>query len=240
MNFKELRFKALIKIGNLIFSKYHFKYHHLDWWGNSRFTDYLKSYGNFKSSNDDRRWMLAQLARLVRNVPGDTVECGVYRGASSSVICEENESSSFSKKHHIFDSFEGLSEPDAQDGNHWTQGDLFCGLAEVKRNLSQYKNVNYYQGWIPDRFPEVSRERFSLVHIDVDLFQPTLDSLAFFYERMQQGGIIICDDYGISNCPGATSAVDGFLLDKKEKMLPLCCGGGFMIKGNATGECLYQ
>ena len=74
------------------------------------------------------------------------------------------------------------------------------------------------------------------MHIDVNLYQPTLDSLAFFYPRMQHGGIVVCDDYGFSTCPGATRAVQEFLADAPEKMVALPVGGGFFIKGCPTAE----
>jgi len=47
-------------------------------------------------------------------------------------------------------------------------------------------------------------------------------------------GIILCDGYGFTNCPGATKAVDEFLKDKPEKMMSLSGGGGFFIKGIQT------
>jgi O-methyltransferase len=70
----------------------------------------------------------------------------------------------------------------------------------------------------------------------VDLTEPTRESLAFFYPRMESGGIIVCDDYGQSTSPGATQAVDRFLADKPEKMLMLPEGGGFLIVKTATAS----
>jgi hypothetical protein len=48
------------------------------------------------------------------------------------------------------------------------------------------------------------------------------------------GGIFVCDDYGFLTCPGATKAMDEFLLTKREKMISLPGGGGFFIKGCVT------
>ena len=53
--------------------------------------------------------------------------------------------------------------------------------------------------------------KYSFVHIDVDLYQPTLDSHEYFFERLHKGGIIVCDDYGYSQFPGASLAVDKFI-----------------------------
>ncbi len=240
IGFTVFSFESLVRCGKFLFPKYRFKWHQLDWWENACFNKFLVSFDSFNKFNDDRLWMLSQLSRLVRTVPGDTVECGVYRGASSYLICLENKAGGLNKVHHVFDSFEGLSEPSEADGDHWSKGDLACDLDRVKSNLSEFSLVQYYPGWIPERFSEVATLRFSLVHIDVDLGQPTLDSFSFFYERMEVGGIIICDDYGINTCPGATDAIDRYLLNKPEKMLANCSGGGFMIKGRDTGSSIFE
>ena len=90
------------------------------------------------------------------------------------------------------------------------------------------------KGWIPERFPDVEDRKFSFLHIDIDLYEPTRDSVAFFYPRMSDGGIILCDDYGSTFCSGATKAIDEYLADKPEKMISLSGGGGFLIKGCPT------
>jgi predicted O-methyltransferase YrrM len=138
--------------------------------------------------------------------------------------------------HHGFDSFAGLSEPSARDGEYWTAGNLSSPLEAARSNLAEFgEAVQLYTGWIPERFKEAAARRFRFVHIDVDLYEPTRDSLAFFYPRVEPGGIIVCDDYLFNTCPGATAAVDEYLADKPEKMLALSAGGGFLIKGTITG-----
>jgi O-methyltransferase len=174
----------------------------------------------------DRKFTLSQLMKLTDAVPGDTAECGVYQGASSYLICRHNARAG--KKHHLFDSFKGLSAPGPEDGSHWKAGDLASQEAEVRKNLSAFDFVEYHRGWIPERFPDVSQKRFSFVHLDIDLYQPTLDSLVFFYERMQPGGIMLCDDYGFVTCPGARKAMDSFFAEKKEKIIHLSSGQGFI------------
>ena len=86
-------------------------------------------------------------------------------------------------------------------------------------------------GWIPSRFADVSAERFAFVHIDVDLYQPTRDSLTFFYERMLPGGIVLCDDYGFASCPGALRAMDEFFAGRPETIIHLPTGQGMAIIG---------
>jgi O-methyltransferase len=232
-----VRLRLLRLVGRLLVPSYRFKWPQLDWWGNAEFTRYLDRFRELRTLNTDRKWMVYQLLRLVANAPGDTAECGAYRGATSFLMCCANKQSrAGSKTHHIFDSFEGLSQPTALDGAHWAKGDMKCAIDDVRKALSEFDNVEFHVGWIPEQFHEVEDRRFSFVHIDVDLADPTRESLTFFYPRMEAGGIIVCDDYGISTCPGATEAVDRFLADKPEKMLMLPDGGGFLIRNAPTAE----
>jgi hypothetical protein len=231
------RLMLLRLAGKLLVPSYRFKWPQLDWWKNQAFTRYLRQFGELGVLNTDRKWMVHQLLRLVGHVPGDTAECGVFRGATSYLICCANEQSrAGSKTHHLFDSFEGLSEPESIDGTHWTVGDLKCDIELVRKTLSDFDKLEFHSGWIPARFQDVEDRKFSFVHIDVDLAYPTRESLAFFYPRMERHGIIVCDDYGISSCAGATQAVDRFLEDKPEKMIALPDGGGFLIKSAPTVE----
>ena len=230
-----LRFEILRRIGRIVFPEYRFQWPQLSWWHNTDFNDYLNKFKEINGMNTDRRWMITQLMRLVENIPGDTAECGVYKGSSSYLICRINASNTLHKKtHHMFDSFEGISNPTIEDGKHWKKGDLSTAEDVVSNNLVQLDNFRIYKGWIPNKFQEIETLRFSFVHIDVDLYQPTYDSIAFFYPRMNNDGILVCDDYGFTSCPGATKAVDQFLFDKPEKMISMSGGGGLMIKNVIT------
>ncbi len=153
-------------------------------------------------------------------------------GATSWLICDANRGRG--KLHHVFDSFEGLSMPGANDGSHWSRGDLASSEEVARSQLAEFEAVRFYKGWIPERFTEVADRTFSFVHIDVDLEQPTRESIEFFYPRISAGGIIVCDDYGHTTCPGATRAVDQFLAGKDEQMISCPSGGGFIIKGVET------
>lgn len=236
MRFDDLRFLAMTKIARLIYPSYRFKWAQLDWLKHAEFNAYLERFGEASGYNAERRWMVRELMRLIDDVPGDTAECGAYIGAGSYLICRMNTLSPIKRHHFIFDSFEGVSDPGTRDGGYWRRGDLAASEEAVRRNLAEFSDVTLMKGWIPARFPDVADRLFAFVHIDVDLFDPSRDSLAFFYDRMSAGGIIVCDDYGFSTCPGATAAVDAFLADKPERMLVLPGGGGFLIKGQKTSR----
>ena len=220
-----------------IMPEYRFQWPQLDWIQNREFNEYLALFGETRQMDTHRRWMLYQLLRLVAPVEGDTAECGVFRGCGSWLILLEAKRAK--RMHHIFDSFEGLSAPLREDGAHWKKGDLSAPETVVAQNLASFEGYfKLHRGWIPERFPEVGDRRFAFVHIDVDLKDPTLESLRFFYPRLARGGVLVCDDYGFASCPGATRAIDEYLADKPEKMMALPQGGGFMIRGQATGLAL--
>lgn len=223
---------VLGKIGKVLVPGYRYTYP-LAWWKNERFNEYLSRFDELDGLASDRHWMLAQLCRLVHDVPGDTAECGSFRGASSYLICLANRGRQ--RVHHVFDSFEGLSTPGPRDGSNWKHGEMAVPLDRVKQALDGLGPVQYHKGWIPERFHEVDDRTFSFVHVDVDLEQPTIDSVRFFYERLAPGGILLCDDYGFASCPAVAPAIDAFLADKPEKIIALSGGGGFFIKGRTVG-----
>lgn len=226
------------RVGRLLCPPYRFIDPRIEWWSNERFADFLRRFEEYDALNCDRKWMVYQLARLTSAVPGDTAECGAYRGASSWLICAATQDGV--RTHYVCDSFAGLSSPGPNDGSHWRPGDLACSEDIVAGNLSDYKRVVLLKGWIPSRFVDIARRRFAFVHIDVDLEQPTAESIAFFYPRMSAGGILLCDDYGFETCPGATSAINRYLHPLPEHMIKLPGGGGFMIKGTTTAHDLFD
>jgi hypothetical protein len=172
----------------------------------------------------ERRFVLRQFALALADVPGDTAEAGVYDGASSRIICR-----ALRRTHHAFDSFEGLSEPTEADGYYWHTGDLTVSEPQVRESLEPL-GARVYRGWIPEVFREAHIERLCLAHVDVDLYDPTRDSLAFFYPRLMPAGVLICDDYGFATCPGARRAVDEFMADKRERVIHLPTGQGLILK----------
>lgn len=202
-------------------------------------TEFLKHWSQYPEKKTDiiheRKFNLFNIARGVRHVSGDIAECGVFRAASSFLMLSASEGTG--KKLHGFDSFEGLSKPDESDAVmsahtfEWKENDLAVPEDIARRNLGLFPNlVTLYKGWIPERFHEVKDTAFSIVHIDVDLFQPTLDSLEFFWPRLSPGGVIICDDYGFETCPGAKKAMDEFFEKHNQSVIHLTTGQGIVIK----------
>jgi len=63
-----------------------------------------------------------------------------------------------------------------------------------------------------------------MVHIDVDLYEPTRAAFEFFHPRMAPGGVMVCDDYGFASCPGARKAVDEYFEGKPDVPIELPSG----------------
>lgn len=189
--------------------------------------------GNLAPERAMRVYNLYQLAQLATRVEGDFAECGCYRGASAYFLAKRILQYSLPKKLCLFDSFAGLSRPGDKDGDNWNYGDLSADEEDVRRNLAPLGEtpfVEIYRGWIPERFDEVAERKFSFVHMDLDLYEPTRDSLKFFWSRLSEGGIILFDDYGFSTCPGVTRAVNEFMESKPEPIVNFSNGAAFVQK----------
>lgn len=182
---------------------------------------------------DERCFTLQSVIRSLRDIEGDVAECGVRLGKSSVFLLEADLRR---RAYHLFDSFEGLSEPSAEDSvpesgeAYWKKGDISTPEAETRANLARYDNVHIHRGWIPERFPDVADGRFALVHLDVDLYEPTRDGLDFFWPRIVAGGVLVCDDYGSRRCPGAKKALDEFAEANGVALLELSTGQSLTFK----------
>lgn len=82
-------------------------------------------------------------------------------------------------------------------------------------------------------FPETAsgiEEEFCFVNLDLDLYQPTLEGLRWFEDRMVSGGVILIHDYFADNFRGVRQAVDEYMRDRKRKELHLMpIGDGISI-----------
>lgn len=207
----------------------------------------LKQSRNEQSDNFYKQLRFYSLQQMVyyvlrQKLRGDFAECGAWKGHSAYIISSILAENGFLGDFHIFDSFEGgLSARIEKDKNLVIklsekrikeESNSFRSTEdEVRSCLSNFIFFHLYNGWIPTRFNEVEDKKFSFVHIDVDLYQPTLDSINFFYPRLVDGGVIICDDYGGTQFSGAKKAIDEFLEKNNYKIFyEVPMGSCFIIK----------
>jgi len=186
-----------------------------------------------------RHYTLMQLFKNAELSHGDVVECGTFRGLSAYQLSKIIKSEDSSVTLYIFDSFEGLSEIKEEDKSDFVRNsdnelrnEFSCGEEHVRANLRDFDFIRYYKGWIPERFNEIKEKKFSFVHIDVDLYYPTKDSIEFFFPRLVTGGIMVFDDYGYTRqFPGAKKAVDETLeLIDVRFFISLPSGQAYLIK----------
>ena len=194
-----------------------------------------------------RHYTLNHLLQNSLTLPhGDICEVGCWRGLSAYQIAYRVREAGKQVALHVFDSFEGLSEYSTMDLHNGQDVDsgltkrvrkqFACPLTTVQENLAEFDFIRFYPGWVPERFGEVDTARFSFVHIDVDLYQPTKDSFSFFYPRLIENGIMVFDDYGYTSFPGAQEAIDEALQQVDSALfVPLPSSQAFLIKTPAKG-----
>lgn len=160
---------------------------------------------------------LVRLARELdeRGVEGVVVECGVLDGGSAALMAW---ATSESGRHvHLFDSWEGLPDPTAEDGEaslKWA-GQVVGSPYRVRKIMTKLgvdaTRLHFHKGWFEDTFPDAPIDQVALLHVDCDLYEPVLLSLRHWYPRIAPGGFIQIDDYGAFR--GCDLAVGEFLAE---------------------------
>lgn len=163
---------------------------------------------------------------LVRGVPGDFIETGVWRGGATIFMRGVLKALGvIDRKIWVADSFEGLPEPDAERfpvEAKAHQGpvmkDVFnrlaVGLEAVQQNFSVFglldEQVVFLKGWFKDTLPSAPIEKLAVLRLDGDYYESTMDALVNLYDRVSVGGYVIVDDYGESTWTYCKRAVDDF------------------------------
>jgi O-methyltransferase len=163
---------------------------------------------------DDEAYNVYAGVRSTEKIPGDIAEVGVFRGGSAKLICEAKNTRIL----HLFDTFEGL--PGAEESDPlFSKGQFGSSDKAVMQYLQRYSNVFFYKGFFPGTAQPIATNNFSFVHLDVDVYESTLNSLEFFYPRMSKGGMLISHDYMWAE--GVRRAFVEFFADKPEPIIEL-------------------
>lgn len=160
---------------------------------------------------------LIELARqvcaiLTFNIPGDFVECGVWRGGSSFLIAELlRQAGVQDRKVWLFDSFEGLPPPQEIDGavalayaqhpeDPWYHDNCSASLEDVRTSaaaLGLTAYTHFVKGWFDQTLP-VHRQRIgpiALLRVDGDWYSSVRCCLEQLYDQVVDGGLVVLDDY---------------------------------------------
>jgi O-methyltransferase len=197
--------------------------------------DIISAVSPFTMTSPERLASLCQgIAYIVsNNIPGDIVECGVWRGGSTMAAAlalkhfSETDRSLF-----LFDTFEGMPQPtdaDVVTSTGQTADSIFKAsngewcLAredEVRRNIlsTDYPTDRIFliKGMVENTIPEHSPDQIALLRLDTDWYESTKHELRNLYPVLSPRGVLIIDDYG--HWDGARRAVDEYI---KEERLPL-------------------
>ena len=182
-----------------------------------------------------RLYNLAQMVEFTSGVPGLVGECGCYRGLSSYLLSrylQAEEPSYDGASLHVFDSFQGLSplgDHDTKRDPRVAAGMFAASLGEVRQTLADFPGITYHPGWIPESLTGAPDGPYRLVHVDLDLHDPTRAALEFFYPRLAPGGALVCDDFGSVRWPGARTAVEGFCSETGARLLRLSSGQALVM-----------
>lgn len=187
---------------------------------NAAFEELFKKYQEYTMIPKEIFYGNLNLIKQANKVKGCVVECGVWRGG---MIAATAEILGPDKKYFLFDSFEGLppaKENDGEKAKNW-QGDTKsptyfdnCSTdikySQEAMRLSGVKQYEVIKGWFSDTLPHFnSSQPIAILRIDGDWYDSTMQCLENLYKYVNDGGLIIIDDY--YTWDGCTKAVHDFL-----------------------------
>ena len=161
-----------------------------------------------------RLHVLWQALHNSRYVPGDIAEVGVFRGGSSFFLARASQVlANAPSVLHAIDTFEGHVDGaiSAEDSYHTVGMFAATSYGEVREYLEEFDFVRVHKGEFSKVVSTLTSDVYRLVHVDTDLYQPTLDCLNYFLPKLSPGGVFVIDDYLGRKCPGVTAAVHEFL-----------------------------
>lgn len=194
--------------------------------------DLWNSYNNLLLSPDITRirklLVRYDLFKLSLDIPGDILECGVFKGAGLFYWAKllEIYSKNSIKKIIGFDTFEFFSTQlksyEKKQAKDFVDESNFSGisiknLSEIIAHANLSNRIKLVEGDLTKTAKIFSKNnpgfKISLLHIDVDTYEATKAILNNFYDHVSRGGIIIFDEYAVAGW-GETDAADEFFKDK--------------------------
>jgi len=153
---------------------------------------------------------------LKEKIPGDLIETGVWRGGScifmKGVLQAHGDQD---RTVYVADSFAGLPKPNPEEypedegDNHHKIDFLAISEEQVRENFEKYDllddRVRFLKGWFKDTLPTAPAKAYSVIRLDGDMYESTMDGLVNLYPKLSPGGFCIIDDYSLSMCASAVS-----------------------------------
>ena len=173
-----------------------------------------------------------EIYKRISKLNGDIIECGVFKGVSliRFLTFRDFDKTSKIKKIYGFDAFGSFPTP-ATDKIHKIRDTNIAKLHDKKIGLGinikkldnvlkkkGFKNYQLIKGDVTktiDFFVANKKDlKISLLHLDMDIYEPTKHTLNKLFKFIIKNGIILIDDY--KHIKGATVAIDEFLKENKK------------------------
>ena len=195
---------------------------------------------DYTATSIERMYGLFKAIKFVidANIPGDFVECGVWKGGSAMLMAYTlSHMQDTTRKIYLYDTFAGMTKPTEKDTliadgspasktwkklqkdnyNEWA----FSPIEEVKNNMlmTNYPqdNIVYVKGKVEDTIPATVPDKIALLRLDTDWYESTYHELKHLLPLLSQRGVLIIDDYG--HFAGAKEAVDTYFKENRIAML---------------------
>ncbi|EAI2016498.1 MULTISPECIES: TylF/MycF/NovP-related O-methyltransferase [Campylobacter] len=164
-----------------------------------------------------------------KNIMGSVAELGVFRGKTAKEINRIFKNDIF----YLFDTFEGFNEKDINEeiglAKQANINDFSnTSLNFVKKQMPYLDKCCFVEGYFPETIVKIPQdEKFKFVNIDMDLYQPILEGLVYFYPKLVKDGVILIHDYFHPYYTGAKRAVDEFCKNNNIEIVPI--GDAFSV-----------
>ena len=194
----------------------------------------------FTMTSPERIFALCQAVNYIvtNQIPGDIVECGVWKGGSMMAVAKTLLELNDTSRHlYLFDTFEGMTQPSEHDidyrgieaskqlveSNKQKEDSIWCyaPIETVKSSVYSVgydtKKIHFVKGKVEDTIPEQAPSKISLLRLDTDWYESTRHELNHLFPRISAGGVIIIDDYGYWQ--GTRKAVDEYIVENNITIL---------------------
>jgi O-methyltransferase len=212
--------------------------------GKMQYAHHLRNYLEFPHSMIGRKRMdnLQYCIETVleKNIPGDLIETGVWRGGATIFMRGMLSAYNINDRNvWVADSFEGLPPASLKEDEGINLTDevypvLSVSLDNVKELFSRYdlldEQVKFLKGWFKDTLMVAPIKELSILRLDGDLYESTMDALNALYDKVSIGGFIIVDDYNALKV--CKMAIQRFRQDKKihDELIPIDDSSVYWVK----------
>lgn len=191
--------------------------------------DHTKS-ARFLWMKDYSKWLNMQ------NLSGSVAECGVFMGDSAKFLNEFFPDRNL----YLFDTFAGFAEEDILKERSLNNSKFLEGVFNrighlcnpyvdiVMRKMNYPERIIIKKGLFP-KSAEGIDDQFCFVNLDMDLYQPMIAALQFFWDKLVPGGCVVLHDYFHPQLPGVKQAVSDFEKQIGVRLFKTVLGDGCSI-----------